>query len=225
MQEPEVTASDPRNGSDGLGISEVGVVEGEAEPAPVACEHEGQLVTLQGTVMVCEAHAAEQLRVARQTLFQAGHADQDDADTRAIEDVADQLNGRGWQSFAFVDDQNLDELAPVANARRAAVGLRMFLDADADPNHVLAERIPQAAQSAEHRWCVEHRAPAPRALRHRPGHGGPSLRSMVRPSPSWRSDGPTASCLHRRGRSTGRCSGACARRWRIRRSGGAPLWQ
>jgi hypothetical protein len=90
----------------------------------------------------------------------SSHADQDDADTRAVEDVADQLNGRGGQSFAFVDDQQLDEPAPVADTRLGAVSVCMFLDTDAHPNHVLVEGIAQAAQGAEHRWRVEHRTRA-----------------------------------------------------------------
>jgi hypothetical protein len=80
--------------------------------------------------------------------------------TPVVEDVADQLNGRGGQSFAFVDNQYLDKPAPVANARPGAVCVGVLLDADAHPNHLLVEGIAQAAQGAEHRWRVEHRARA-----------------------------------------------------------------
>jgi hypothetical protein len=55
VDEAEVAAGDAADGGDGLGVGEVGEVQGEAEPAPVPAEDEGELVVAERSVLVCEA--------------------------------------------------------------------------------------------------------------------------------------------------------------------------
>ncbi|WP_165689029.1 hypothetical protein, partial [Mycobacteroides abscessus] len=50
----EVTAGDPFDGGDGLGVGEVVRVEGVAELSPLAFEDEQQLVVAEWAVLVCE---------------------------------------------------------------------------------------------------------------------------------------------------------------------------
>jgi tetratricopeptide (TPR) repeat protein len=45
--------------------------------------------------------AAVELRITRQSLFHAGHADQNDADTCAVEYVADEFGCRPWIEECF----------------------------------------------------------------------------------------------------------------------------
>ncbi len=58
LKQPEITAGDPSDGSDRLRVGEVGFVERQAEPAPVAREDESKLVALQGAVVMREAYSA-----------------------------------------------------------------------------------------------------------------------------------------------------------------------
>ena len=59
MEQAEVAARDTRDRGHGLGIGEVGLVEGKPELPPVAGEHEGEFVALQGAVVMSKADAAE----------------------------------------------------------------------------------------------------------------------------------------------------------------------
>ena len=70
-------------------VGEVGLIQREAELAPVAGQHGHGLVALQRVVRVGEADAAVELRVAFELALDAGHSDQDDAQTGTIEDVPD----------------------------------------------------------------------------------------------------------------------------------------
>lgn len=88
----EVAAGDARDGGDGFGVGEV--FGGQREEAlPVVGEHEAQFVAAERPVVVGEADSAVELRVARQARFEAGHADQDQAEGAAVEDVAQLLEG------------------------------------------------------------------------------------------------------------------------------------
>ncbi len=50
MDEPEVPAGDACDGGDGLGVGEVGQVQGEAELGPVRGQDERELVVAGGVV-------------------------------------------------------------------------------------------------------------------------------------------------------------------------------
>src|SRR5690606_17851428 len=84
FEQSEVTAGDPGDGGDGLGIREVLWVEGLTKRAPVSLENELQLVLLQGAVLVGESDSAVELGVVAELLFQAGHADQDQGNLVAV---------------------------------------------------------------------------------------------------------------------------------------------
>ena len=64
MQKTKIAAGDACDGGNGLRISEVGVVEIDAERAPMARQNERQLISSQGPVMVREADTAVKLREA-----------------------------------------------------------------------------------------------------------------------------------------------------------------
>jgi hypothetical protein len=72
VDEAEVAAGDAADGGDGLGVGEVGEVQGQAEAFPVAGEDEGEFVVAGGSVVVGEADPAVELGVAGEALLDAG---------------------------------------------------------------------------------------------------------------------------------------------------------
>ncbi len=59
-----------------------------------------------------KADAAVELRVAAHALFDAGHADQDEADISAVKLIAQMFQGRVGQPFGLIDDDQLNLSAP-----------------------------------------------------------------------------------------------------------------
>jgi hypothetical protein len=147
VQQPEVASGDPRDRGDRLGIGEIGVVERQAKPAPMAGKHEGELVALKRSVVMGKADATVELRIARQAFFHARHADQDDASSRAIEDVAHELDRGRRQPLGLVDDQHLDVGVGVEGARYV-VSADVLLDAGANPRDARAQSVAQVPQRA-----------------------------------------------------------------------------
>lgn len=88
MNEAEVAAGDPDDRGDGLGVREVGVIEIKSKLPPAPGENECQFFVLQRPVGMGEADTAVEW-VAGQPHLDAGHADQDKADTLAVEHVAE----------------------------------------------------------------------------------------------------------------------------------------
>ncbi len=131
VDEPEVAAGDAADGGDGLGVGEVGQVQGEAELASVAAQDERELVVAERPVLVGEADAAEELGGAGQSLVDAGHPDQEQPEGPSIEAVAQVLQGRCGQLVGLVDDEQVD----VARRRAGEVGLvaaNVLVDAGLD---------------------------------------------------------------------------------------------
>lgn len=64
VDESEVAAGDAADGGDGLGVGEVGEVQGEAELVPVTAQDECELVVAERPLLVGEADAAVELGVA-----------------------------------------------------------------------------------------------------------------------------------------------------------------
>jgi hypothetical protein len=88
VEEAEVAAGDAADRGDGLGVGEVVEVEGQAEAAPVAGQHEGELVVGQWAVLVGEPDAAIELRVGGEAFLDPGHADEQQPKVVAVETVA-----------------------------------------------------------------------------------------------------------------------------------------
>jgi predicted transcriptional regulator len=108
-------------------------VKSSAESVRPSCCHEAQLVAAERPVVVGEADAAVELRVAREAFLEAGHADQDDGDRVAIEEVAQLLEAGGLEAVGFVDDDQLDVPGLVGEDRvAAAVGLEVVFDDGAE---------------------------------------------------------------------------------------------
>ncbi|GAA3614066.1 hypothetical protein GCM10022223_32870 [Kineosporia mesophila] len=94
-------------------------------------QDEGEFVAGQGLVVVGESDAAVQLGVAGQAFFDAGHADQDQAEVVPVEPVAQVFQGRGGKTFGFVDDQKFDVIES-APGGRAGLAVNVLVDADVD---------------------------------------------------------------------------------------------
>ncbi|MEV0296430.1 hypothetical protein [Nocardia sp. NPDC050710] len=94
LQEAEVAAGDTGDGGDGLGVGEVVGVEFEAEFVPVPGQHECEFLACQRPVVVGEADAAVELRVAGEDFLDAGHPDEQQAVVAAVVLVAQVLDGR-----------------------------------------------------------------------------------------------------------------------------------
>lgn len=162
MQEAEVAASNPGNGCGGPMVGEVRVIQLQTELAPVAGEHEGQLITLQGPVVMGEADPAIELRVAFQFAFQAGHADQDDADAGAVEDIADLFEALGREMLGLVDDKQFDAVL-VHGFQTNPAGVERQVDApldvDCELTQIITDFPDRAADSrrVESRPCLRER--------------------------------------------------------------------
>jgi hypothetical protein len=89
--------------------------------------------------VVDESDPAVELGVAGQAFFDAGHADQDQADAGPVVVVAELFQRRCLEPVCLVDDQQLGA-RPAALAQRGEVlrGLEFPLDAPAQP--VMQER-------------------------------------------------------------------------------------
>jgi hypothetical protein len=70
--------------------------------------------------------------------------------------IADQLYRRVGEAFTLVNDQHVDQAAPTVVATSQTGWADVLPDADADLLHVLVDRVPQVAPSAEHTCRVEH---------------------------------------------------------------------
>jgi len=92
---------------DGLGVGEVGEVQGEPELAPVAAQDERELVVAKRSVLVGEADTAVALRVSGQALVDPGHANQEQPEGPPVEAVAQVLQGRCGQPVGLVDDEQV----------------------------------------------------------------------------------------------------------------------
>ena len=89
------------------------VVSGSNETAgrvavPVVGEDDGEVLGVQGSVLVGEPDAAVELRVAREAFLQSRHPDQDQAGLAAVIAVAQLLERGGLQAVGLVDDHELD---------------------------------------------------------------------------------------------------------------------
>jgi hypothetical protein len=78
---------------------------------------------------------------ARQALFHAGHADQDDPDSSAVEHVPNKFERRHREALGFVQNQHFDPaLIFDDQAILFIITIQMIFDADLDPHHKLTQR-------------------------------------------------------------------------------------
>ena len=82
---------------------EVGVVQ--AELLPIVREYCGDVFGVEWLVLVGEADPAVELGVAGRLPVGAGHADQDDAEVVAVEEVAELFETVGLEPVGLVDDE------------------------------------------------------------------------------------------------------------------------
>jgi hypothetical protein len=145
VDEPEVAVGDPGDGGDRLGVGEVLGGEFEAERAPVVGQDEPQLFGAERPVLVGEADAALELRVAGEAFLEAGHADQDQSDPVAVEEVAQRLERGGLDAVGFVDDEQLDVGAFGRVAEELARRVQVLVDGVVQPASELLDLVVDPA--------------------------------------------------------------------------------
>ncbi len=127
-QKSEVASCNPGDARNRLSVGEVRPVELQAQLLPVPREHKGQFVPKKWTVMMGESDPAVELRVARHALLNSGHADQDEADVVAVEEVTQVFQSGGIEALRFVKDDQFH----VIPRQSASCFARMLVDADVD---------------------------------------------------------------------------------------------
>ncbi len=103
FDQPEVAAGDGGDRVGGFGVGWVGGVVGAAELLPVVRQDDGDVFGIYRPVLMGEADAAVELRVAGELPLEPGHADQDQPDVVAVEEVAELLEGVGLEPVSLVD--------------------------------------------------------------------------------------------------------------------------
>jgi len=103
FDQPEVAAGDGGDRVGGFGVIAVGGVVGVSELLPVVRKDRGHIFGVDGPVLVGEADAAVELGVAGQLAFEPGHADEDQSDVVAVEEVAELFEGVGFEPVGLVD--------------------------------------------------------------------------------------------------------------------------
>jgi hypothetical protein len=93
VEQPEVSPGDAADGGHSLRVRTIRAVEGQAQLAPMARQHKGALLALQRTVVMREADPAVELRLTRQAFVDARHANEPQADRRAIKHVTQMFEG------------------------------------------------------------------------------------------------------------------------------------
>jgi hypothetical protein len=86
---------DPDDPGDGLDVVVVSRIEQQTRLVPVVREYQQEVVGIQRLVLVGEADPAVQLRVSGALPVESGHADQDQTQVAAVEEVAELLEADG----------------------------------------------------------------------------------------------------------------------------------
>jgi len=108
----EVAAGDPDDGADGFDVVGVAGIEQQAQLMPVVRDHEREVFGVQWLALVGEADPAIEMGVAGEWPVEAGHADQDQAEVVAVEEVSELFQPAGFQSVCFVDDHEFGRSSP-----------------------------------------------------------------------------------------------------------------
>ncbi len=160
-------------------------------------------------------------RVSGHALLDAWHADQNEVDVIAVEEIAQVLQGNGIEAFRFVEDDQL-HVFPRQGARRLA---GVLIDANIDAAESLIDLVPQRPEiGANIGRRKEDARPRERRIyllvcfiARSPASENDPQRANERTV--WR----TSSSPPLRHRSRIRCSVLCASHWQTLRTGGA-LW-
>src|SRR4030095_6255392 len=157
MEQPEVAPGDAADGSHSLRVSKVRAVEGQAQLAPMARQHKGEPLILQWTVVRSEADTAVKLRITRQAFFDARHANEHQADRRAIKHVTQMFESGRRETFGFINDDQLDHTVPSDTALPVTAEAVMLFDTAI---HALLQQMqvfPEFTQGAADGWGRENR--------------------------------------------------------------------
>ena len=101
-----------------------------------------------------EADSAVKLRIAGHALFDAWHADQDEADVVAVEEVTHIFQSGGIEALRFVKDDQL-HVIPRQSAYRFP---RVLIDADVDAAEQIVDLMSKRAKVGSDVRCEEEDA-------------------------------------------------------------------
>src|SRR5262249_12499858 len=128
MEQPEVAPGDAADGGHRLRVRKISTVEGQAQLAPMACQHKGEFVILQWTVVMREADTAVKLRITRQAFFDARHANKHQTDRGAIKHITQMFESGRRETFGFINDDQLDPPVPSDTMLPVTVEAVMLFD-------------------------------------------------------------------------------------------------
>src|SRR5215831_12281456 len=129
VEQPEIAIGDAADSGNGLRVRKISAVKGQAQLAPMARQYKGELIALQRTVVMREADPAVELRITRQAFVDARHANEHQADRRAIKHVTQMFEGGRRETFGFVNNDQLDHPVPSDTAFIGIVDSAMLVDA------------------------------------------------------------------------------------------------
>src|SRR5438876_4909940 len=114
----------------------------------MARQHKGELVALQRTVVMSEADTAVELRITRHAFFDARHANEHQANMRAIKYVTQMFEGGRRETFGFVNNEKLDHIVPSDAAFPVTVASSMLLDTDIHARNHQMRVFPEFTQGS-----------------------------------------------------------------------------
>ena len=123
----------------------------------MARQHKGELVILQRTVVMREADTAVKLRITRQAFFDARHANEHQADRRAIKHITQMFEGGRRETFGFINDDQLDPTVPSDTALPVMVEAVMLFDTAIHARRQQMQVFPEFTQGAADSWGIENR--------------------------------------------------------------------
>jgi hypothetical protein len=156
LEQPEVAPGDAADGSQSLRIRKIRAVEGQAQLAPMARQHRGELVIVQRTGVMREADPAVQLRITRQAFVDAWHANEHQAERRAIKHITQMFEGGRREPFGFINDDQLDPTVPSDTALPVTVEAMMLFDTAIHARRQQMQVFPEFTPGAADGWGIEN---------------------------------------------------------------------
>src|SRR5699024_8502930 len=131
VDEAEVAPCDAGDRGDSLGIGVVVGVKGLTEFVPASFKDKAQFFLGQRSVFVGEADPAVELGVAAESLFDAGHTNQNQPGVGAVVAISEVFDSAGTQTFGFIDDNQVNIFSTHFGwSGEFAEGFEMLVNAD-----------------------------------------------------------------------------------------------
>jgi hypothetical protein len=104
-----------------------------------------------------EADTAVKLRITRQAFFDAWHANEHQAERRAIKHITQMFEGGRRETFGFINDDQLSPTVPSDTALPVTVAAVMLFDTALHARRHQMQVFPEFAQGAADGWGIENR--------------------------------------------------------------------